>query len=111
MIKLRRPQRLDIIVGLLFLVLNIGDAAITLSALHRWPGVAYEVNPLMRYCIEQGDLFFWSVKVGIGLGISVLTSILVMPRRAFWFLMAGSAAVGIALISNIVHYLYALSTI
>lgn len=108
--KLRRPNRWDAIVGAIFLALNVADAWITLKALHTFPGLFEEGNPIMRYLISQSESLFWGVKVGVSLLISGVTSVLVMPRRATVFVLACSAILGVVVISNIVHYLYALST-
>ncbi len=109
--KLRNPTILDIVLGIVFLTLNIADAWITLKALHKFPGIVYEANPIMALAIEQGEGFFWFVKVGISVLISIITSVTVIPKRAAAFLVIGSIIVGLAVLSNIVHYLYAISPI
>lgn len=109
--KLRAPTRLDVVVGIVFLVLNIIDAWLTLHAMHRFPGHMHEVNPLMKAAMAHSDGLFWAVKIFIPVLISTVTSVIVVPRRAAAFILGGSALLALVLISNIVQYIYALCTI
>lgn len=110
--KLRAPTRTDVIMGCVFLLLNVVDIVTTLDGLHRFNQMgAYEANPVMAWALSHGDAFFVVFKLSICLLISLVTSIFVLPRRAFWFVLFGSIAVGLAILNNVGHYLYALYSV
>lgn len=69
---------------LALILLNIGDMAFTLWGVRT--GIFVEVNPLMRWCLNQGMAFFVLVKTGLCFQF-VLGSILMAKKVRYFALL------------------------
>ena len=65
-IKSKASQNIKLAIGLV--ALNIIDAVLTLAVV----GKGYELNPVMRYLLEQPVWAFWVFKVGFALVFAVV---------------------------------------
>jgi len=105
--KIREIPRRDVVLLVLFMVLNVADAWITLHAKHNVPGM-YEVNPLMRWALGHGDTFFIAFKMVLAAICSVVAIFLDFGAKWNRVLLIGSAMLALVVIWNVV--LYALHT-
>ena len=94
--------RLDWILFAVFILLNAIDAAETIVA-SRHP-FFYELNPIMRWALSHGNVFFAMFKMGISLTISYTILRLDIPHRYSRLLLFASALIGLVVIWNIVIY-------
>ncbi len=74
------PMALWMLAG--FLLLSVLDCATTLYLLHRG---ATEINPLMGWALERGELVFWIVKLGLALGVAAVLEAAYLRNRRLGF--------------------------
>lgn len=82
--------------GIVFALLNVADALLTIWCIAQGRGEVHEANPLMALLVAQAGLWgFAAVKVAIGSLLAIWTA-----RRRSWTLWAGLALLGGAVTWN-----------
>lgn len=101
--RLSEIPRRDWIIAVIFLILNAADAWITLHAKHHAPGM-YEVNPLMRWALGHGDLFFIVFKMTLATFLTYFSLAVTFTKRINTVLLIGSILIGLVVVWNILDY-------